>query len=135
MKIRNGFVSKSSSSSFMVGLPNLATEKELQEFLIKKMGADENSFFYRAAKEIAECILCSEPIRTKEDLIAEAYADSWEDVDEWYKEPFEKCEAKGLNFYIGSATNDACEIGEQMFCEMKWQVDDDDFFMNKDSGY
>lgn len=135
MKIRQGFVSNSSSSSFMVGLPKGLTENQLKDFLISKMGADDNSLFYFAANNIADCILSAEPIKTKEDLIKEMYVNTWEEVDECYTAPFELCEEKGLDFRMGSAHDDAYEIGEKLFCEMDWSVNDEDFFMDKSEGY
>lgn len=137
MKIRQGFVSNSSSSSFMVGLPKGLKEKEKKALLLGKMGIDESSFFFSAAKNIIECILSSECIRTREKLVKELYASSWESVLEDYREGklFNKCKEKGLDFYMGSATNECYKIGEQLFCEMEWFVDDKDFFMNKEAGF
>ncbi len=52
MKIRNGFVSNSSSSSFIVGFKKGLSDEQKEQLLLKKMGINENSFFYNIAKEI-----------------------------------------------------------------------------------
>ena len=45
------------------------SDKEKRDFLLKKMDVNENSFFYFAAKGVADCIIESTPIKTIEDMM------------------------------------------------------------------
>lgn len=138
MKIRNGFVSNSSSSSFTVGLPKGLSRTEKRDLLCSKMGINKDSFFYSAAKIIADCILSADKISKIEQLLNDYSYSTVEDMRSDFPhkiEAFEKCQAKGFDFYSGSASNEDCEIGSQLFCEMGWQVDDEDFFIDKENGF
>jgi hypothetical protein len=138
MKIRQGFVSNSSSSSFIVGLPKGLSHKEKRDFLLKKMDVNEDSFFFFAAKGVANCIIESTPIETIEDMMDDYCCDSLEDFKKDYpsfEELFHRHGAYELDVYRGSASNEDCEIGGQLFCEMEWRANDDDFFMDKDASY
>jgi len=136
MKIRNGFVSNSSSSSFMVGLPRGLSDKEKREFLLNKMGVDKNSFFYVAAKGVADCIINSTPMKDAKALIDDYGYNSVEDMREDYPDWVELFEdSRQLEIYAGSASNEDYDLGEQLFCEMEWKVSDDDFYINKEAGF
>jgi len=138
MKIRNGFVSNSSSSSFIVGLPKGLNKKEKLNLLMEKMGADKDSFFYHAAKNIADCILASEKISRIGQLMDDYGYSTYEEFRgdcPGIVAIFERCKEKSMDVFTGSASNDAYEIGEQLFCEMEWNVNDDDFFINKEASY
>ena len=138
MKIRNGFVSNSSSSSFMVGLPKGLTEKQSIDFLIKKMGVDKDSFFYFVAKNIADCILSSKKISKIDQLIDDFGYSNYAEFRIDYPEIvdlFEKCQEKSMDVFSGSVSNESYEIGEQLFCDMDWQVNDEDFYINKKASF
>lgn len=138
MKIRNGFVSNSSSSSFIVGLPKGMNHKEKRDFLLKKMDVNENSFFFFAAKGVADCIIESTPIKTLEDLIDDYCYPSIEMFEEDHPHLVKLFRRYGdceLNVYSGSASNEDCDIGAQLFCDMEWKINDDDFFIDKDANY
>ncbi len=139
MKIRNGFVSNSSSSSFIVGFKKGLSNKEKEQLLLKKMGINKNSFFYNIAKEITGCIINSNFIKNKEKLLEESGYDSFEEMEElesWITDAFLKCEEKNFDFYTGSAANDTENVGETLFCDMEWNIDDDnDIFIQKDASF
>ncbi len=139
MKIRNGFVSNSSSSSFIVGFKKGLSNEEKEQLLLKKMGIiNEDSFFYNVAKEITECIINSEFIKNKEKLLEEYGYDSFEEMEElesWITNVFLKCEEKNFDFYTGSAANDSENTGETLLCDMEWNIVDDDIFIQKDVSF
>ena len=138
MKIRNGFVSNSSSSSFIVGFKKGLSNKEKEQLLLKKMGINENSFFYNIAKEITGCIINSNFIKNKEKLLEEFGYDSFEEMEElesWTTNAFLKCEEKNFDIYTGSAGNDSEDTGEILLCDMEWNIDDNDIFIQKDASF
>ncbi len=138
MKIRNGFVSNSSSSSFIVGLPKGMSDKKKRDFLLEKMDVNEDSFFFLAAKEIADCIIDSTPIKTIEDMMEDYGYDSVEDFTEnypSYADVFNRFGAYELDIFSGSASDDEYEIGAQLFCGMEWKLSTDDFFIDKEANY
>jgi len=138
MKIRSGFVSNSSSSSFIVGLPKGMSDRERKDFLLKKMDVNKDSFFFFAAEGIADCIIESTPIKTIEDMMEDFGYDSLEDFKEDYPnfvDIFNRLGAYELDVFSGSASNEDCDLGSQLFCEMEWKINTDDFFIDKDANY
>jgi len=138
MKIRNGFVSNSSSSSFIVGLPKGMSDKKKRDFLLKKMGVDKDSFFFYAATGVVDCIMEATPIKTLEDMIEDYGYASLGDFSEDHPnfvEVFNRCGAYELDVFSGSASNEDHDIGGQLFCEMEWKINTDDFFISKDASY
>ena len=139
MKIRNGFVSNSSSSSFVIGFKKNLSDEEKEQLLLKKMKINENSFFYNVAKEIIYCIINSEFITNRKKLVEYRYCNSFEEMKEsesWFTNAFLKCEEKNFDCYIGSAVNDAENVGEILFCDMEWNINDDnDIFIQKDASF
>lgn len=134
MKIRNGFVSNSSSSSFIVGLPKGLNDDEKRELLYKKMNVNEDSFFFFAAKGIADCIIKATPIKSREALMDDYCYDSIEDFKKDYPHLSKLfCKNYKFDIYSGRVTNDSYKIGEQLFCEIEWEVNDDDFYINKEA--
>lgn len=139
MKVRTGFVSNSSSSSFIVGFKKGLSQYERQELVLKKMGVKEGDFFFNAATEVANCIAFAEPIET--DSFAREYGyENWEEMfaspDESYlTNGIQNCLNKDLDVCYGSASNESYETGKNFFCDTEWKVDDDDFFIEKEAGF
>lgn len=136
MKFRNGFVSNSSSSSFMVGFPKGLSDKEKEALLFEKIGVTKDSFLFPAAKGIAECILGAEKIEDKEEWAKEECYNSFAEMEKEFGVRKGAFKNDNLDYYDGSAGSDAFEnVGEILFCDMEWFVNDDDFFMSKDASF
>jgi hypothetical protein len=132
MKIRRGFVSNSSSSSFIAGFPKDMSDENRKERVIEELGVDENSFFYDVAKQIADCIVDSIVIKDREEFAKENYLDSWDLIEEYEKSLFIKCEDQGFDYLTGSASNESFDdMGEMILYDRCWGVDEDDFFIVK----
>lgn len=117
MKIRTGYVSNSSSSSFIVAYKIKPTKKDLIDKIFK---VDENSVFYDMAWKMAEILLDVEP------------ADSeWGCYDD---EIIDKLKKQGFEVFEGAAGSDG-EAEEAMLCEMDIDYHDDNLVIKKDGGY
>ena len=138
MKIRQGFVSNSSSSSFMLGLPKNLTEKEKKDLVKDKLCVSENSPLLSIAEKIASAVLDSKLIDSEKKLLKECYCETIEELKEDYidlYESYKKCQEKNLNFYMGRASNEDYDPGELILCQMIWITDDKDFYMFKNDIY
>ena len=140
--MRNGFVSNSSSSSFIVAFPQNLTHKEKIVITLDAIGVKKEDFFFQAGKMIADCVVNSD--RATPNEIADDYGyESWEDMVKKHEGKWEKnivqtvsrCIEKGFQIYTGSASNESYELGENLFCEMGWETDNDDFFIWKENGF
>jgi hypothetical protein len=130
MKIRNGFVSNSSSSSFLVISKNgeLTTDK-----LIEVFGVPEASPLYDMS-----CELASEMFHSCEELTLDEYAENYyDDLEEFKQESpkkyqeFVEGDKKGWKIYLGSA--DSCD--QATLCELGFDYEDDEIKIEKESGY
>ncbi|MHA1468967.1 MAG: hypothetical protein ACTSSP_00245 [Candidatus Asgardarchaeia archaeon] len=132
MKIRKGFVSNSSTSSFIVGIPKDLSEEEKKIFLINKMGG-EKSIFSEMFEPIANLILGGD---IGEERILEYWGeDSLEGLKENCSDMYDiimKCREKGLEIHMGSADDQSSDRSEISFCGMTIYVDEDDFFFDKE---
>ena len=120
MKIRQGFVSNSSSSSFTIGCKGeLTTEKLLELFKVPS-----DSPIYPVVKDIANCMVKNATLTTLKE-----YADDYS--DEELLKYFIKNE---MNVYHGYASDDNGGV-ENMVCDLDMQYKSDDFYIEKDGGY
>ena len=99
------------------------------------MGVNKDSFFFLAAKEIANCIINAEPTNLAQYVEYQGYNNVEDFIAEdptnaiLVKEVFLN---SNLDVFTGSATNEGYEVGEALFCDMAWHVADNDFYINKD---
>ena len=132
MKIRKGFVSNSSSSSFVI----VSKKGKLTQDKLKKcFDVSEKSPLYHFAKEAAKSMMFADEYSLED--YKEEYL--WSDcTDAEFKEDYpEMCELyenakkNGWNIYMGSA--DSCD--EAALCEMEINYEDDDIKIEKEGGY
>lgn len=131
MKVRSGFVSNSSSSSFIIATKPGVTVDDL----VKSFGINEKSPFYFVAQEVAELILREDKMTPKEAVkyLKEDYG--YDDVTEHdYWDIIEKAMKKGLEVRIGSASDEDGGT-EAVFCDMDLHYEDDNIIIEKDGGY
>lgn len=60
MKIRNGFVSNSSSSSFVIGYSGEITDEELRERLTNAFGFPDKSFLKSLEESFVNLLMCAD---------------------------------------------------------------------------
>ena len=126
MKARAGFVSNSSTSSFIIG----SKEPLTREFLKKMASVPEGSFLHGLVDDIIEIIVDSagKPM-TLEEYLEDRGMDE-DELDEDTKKIFDR----GMLFYSGgfSSESDDIEVG---LCNKKFDIDLDDFVFKQDGGY
>jgi len=133
MKIRNGFVSNSSSSSFL-----LASHSKLtKENLIKCFQVSKTSPLFPIVKKIIKIILDESKKYTLTNYVKEAYCVEENDVEEEIKNNtiLKKIKKKGFkNIYLFYASDEGGGI-EAALCEMEIKYEDKDILIEKEGGY
>ena len=135
MKVRNGFVSNSSSSSFII----ISKNGDLtQEKLMKAFDISEKSPLYPFAKDAAKSMMCADKYTPEKFLDNYTYADTFEEKEQQFQDDYpeyfkiyENAKNNGWNIYMGSA--DSYE--ESALCEMSIDYEDDDIIIDKEGGY
>jgi hypothetical protein len=147
MKVRNGFVSNSSSSSFIVIVKSY--KKISNNMLMKLFDLNENSILYGFASELSDWMLEHLKEMTIKDIFNNyCYSEdknlSEEDmidiiINESYpvvaKEDLEKIKNKEYHYYECSASDDSGDGLESYLCEKGINVDNDDIFIQSGGSY
>ena len=128
MKTRNGFVSNSSSSSFIIGSKVRLTKEKISELV----GVS-------SAKPPFDVIL-KDIVETIHGCIGSPMSMEWfvkdrclSKKDATYK-TLEKLFEKGFFVYAGHFSDEG-DAAEAMLCNTSLNHDDDDFFIEHDGGY
>lgn len=126
MKIRNGFVTNSSSTSFII----MTKEKLTPEYLAEKLGIKKDSLNY---SEVLD--LCSQIVKDGKDGF---YHHRFEDTNKKLVEEifgkktankYEKLLKKGYNLYSGSLSSEVDDF-QSILCVDSFIIDNKDFYMD-----
>lgn len=147
MKIRNGFVSNSSSSSFIVTMKN--GEKMTQELLMEIFDVKKTSPLYSFANDLSKWIIDNvkemdinaihknyvgnykKRVLTEDEMIEEII----EDYDGMDREELEKIANKEYRYYNGSAASDSGDGLEYYLCENEIDIETDIIKIKGGGGY
>jgi hypothetical protein len=135
MKIRNGFVSNSSSSSFILALPKGTTEENIKEMMLSKMQVPKTSIIFGMAEEMAVCFADSvdrpldidKEIKDTQKYKEEDWAQEWIKELEGYKE-------KGMIVFRGGFCDDG-DGAEQLLCYSNMEIVEENFYFKNEGGY
>jgi hypothetical protein len=130
MKKRNGFVSNSSSSSFLMVVKRGLDKTKIRELLKTKMRLTENSFAIEISNRIIECIIR----KLKETSITKLKEDSFEDGD-YYDNITKKFQNLNVDIYEGRFCDDSGNSIETFLCEESLNFEDEDLYFEHEGGY
>jgi hypothetical protein len=126
MMIRDGFVTNSSSTNFII-----VSKKELTtDYLIKKLGFTKSSKIYSAGYTLAEDIIrgAGRGLRWFEfDEIN--YANVLEAFGEGAAKKYQELDARGFHTYLGYTSSDDSYLTSFMTMD-NFLIDEADFYMN-----
>ena len=144
MKVRNGFVSNSSSSSFVVIMKN--GKKLTKKTLLEVFDVKETSPIYSFADGLAEWMsrnveqmnikeihdnFCGGDDKSDEEMIEEII----EDYGAISREDLEKIKNKEYLYYHGDAASDSGEAIESYLCEAEIDFETDVIKISSEGGY
>jgi len=145
MKLRNGFVSNSSSSSFIVIMKN---GKEMtKNVLLEVFDVKKTSPLYSFAKNLSKWIINNVEEKDIKDIyedyvgdpdgktIDEMIEEIVEDYGGMNKEELEKIASKEYRYYSGSASNDSGDALESYLCETAMDIETDFIKIDSEEGY
>lgn len=126
MKTRNGFVSNSSSSSFVIG-----SDRELSEdLLIELFKVPGDSLMYPMTEELSEIITKNSEKVSLREILNDYCVDNISDLPKNYEKAFKK------EFtYRGWASDETRRGMEVALCYMNLNYESDELVFYKDRGY
>ena len=124
MKIRTGFVSNSSSSSFVILSKTLLTEAELIEKLDKKIVVPKEHPLHDMSRDMAGTLIN----RVGEAQDIESIDDP--EVKKMYNNMLD-----GAAYVYKGYLSDECGGTEETLCNMSFNIEDEDFILDHDGGY
>ena len=121
MKIRDGFVTNSSSTNFII----ISKEELTEEYLYKKLGFKKNSPFREEGLELCQYMLNRNYFETDELDYENVKSTFGEKTAERFKEAIKK------NYYIhtGSTNSDDPPLASLFTCD-SLEIDEKDFYVN-----
>jgi hypothetical protein len=133
MKVRSGWVSNSSSSSFIIATKGEIPHAKLKEVVAATLKVPPDSPLYYMANEMAS-LLAHADCYTLEQLLDEMGYDQAQDAFK-YHPIISKAIKKGFDtYYYGSVSDEEGGV-EDILCNIGIQYEDDTIMIDKEEGY
>ena len=132
MKFRNGFVSNSSSSSFVIGFKNEISENKLLELF-----KTENKLLMGISKEIVSVIMNNASETSIAAILKDYYVNSIDELPTWYKKILNTASEKNFKIYTGYFEDGGNGVDgiEAYLCHTEIIYEDDNMLFYKENGY
>jgi len=145
MKVRTGFVSNSSTSSFVICVPQGSTEEQIHAMIKKHICPLDTCFLKNFADDIIDTILENKGERvevkeklekeflkqlgekdknTKWELNLQKQINFWQDIID-----------KNLDVYQGGFSDDEGIPIQDILCHLDFKIEEENFFMENNSGH
>ena len=128
MKIRNSFVSNSSSSSFIIAVKKGKALNE--DVLMKAFKVPKGTPLYDIAYEMADILVKSGEPMTLKEYMEDQSIEEMSELQDGVKEAFDKGKV-----YCGSVSDDGTEPAEAMLCMIDLDYEDENIYISKEGGY
>ncbi len=138
MKIRKGFVSNSSSSSFIIMVPKGTSVKEIQSKIEKHVGKMEGFLLPNFRQNLIDTII--ECIGDKIDLDSELkFEIDWisknPESETSERDRLQKLIDKNVDIYDGGFSDNGEGPLQYFLCSTNFKVEEENFFMENTGGY
>jgi hypothetical protein len=127
MKIRQGFVSNSSSSSFIIVSKR---DKLSEKMLSNAFGLDKNHILSPIVKGLCNYIFHNAEITNTKKILEDYYVEDIKDLSESYQQAIKS----NGNIYECSVSTDGEDI-ERVLIDLEINYEDDDLIITKEAGY
>jgi hypothetical protein len=121
MKIRNGFVSNSSSSSFFMGVPKNSTKDQIEIILKNKIGLPEHSLIKTFGDAIVKAIVRSIKKISTEDILTNSYKEG-----DYYDQLAKHLLELNMDAYEGSFSSESGYAIEILLYETHFNFEDNE---------
>jgi hypothetical protein len=138
MKIRTGFVSNSSSSSFILRVLAGSTEKEIRAIIEEQVGEMKDFFMPTFRQELIDTIMERKGDKNEyeNDLKFELeWLENHPDSDTKDLERYQAMRDDKFDHYHGGFSDNGEGAMQYWLCETNFKIETDDFFMENNSGY
>ena len=133
MKIRNGFVSNSSSSSFIIAVKSELTEERLAELFSTELEALKNSPFKSIIDSFIECIFNNAEKISIEEFMKDNYVEDWK--DEEMPDIVKKAIKNDMTLYYGDFSSSGNSAVESLLCDEDLNYESDEIIIEHFGGY
>jgi hypothetical protein len=138
MKIRQGFVSNSSSSSFTLCVPKGTTEEEIRLIIEKQVGKMEGFFLPNFRQDIIDTLMESKG--DKNEYISDLkFEKEWNeehpDASTGEQERLQAMADDEFDYYQGGFSDNGDGPIQCLLCYADFKVEGDNFSMENDAGY
>lgn len=138
MKVRTGFVSNSSSSSFVLTVSKGTSEEEIRAMVESHVGSMEGFFILDFRQNLIDTIMeckgekinLKKELKFEQDWINKNPDSSTDGRDQW-----QKIIDKNIDYYQGGFSDNGEGSLQAWLCDTSFKIEENGFFMENTGGY